>query len=270
MIGVIATVFGLAVVALQLSSTQFSPRLVRNFLRDGVTQWVLAVFVGTFAYAAAGLYTVGARRRRADRAVPAARGERRHAAAVRQRRGGHRVRRPPGPLAPDRLDPRRVDARDAAGDRGSPAEGTDERAAGPAPDHAVPVPATRSGYLQILTPGHLLRYVGGAGPHRRAGPAARRLRRGRNAGGPLLVDRPGPERLPDGRPRSHRSSRPPSTSGSSGRCSRTSGSGSGSWSTPRARRSPRRSTTPTRPSRRSITSRTSSSPLAATHLGPRW
>ena len=37
MIGVIATVFGLAVVALQLSSTQFSPRLVRNFLRDGVT-----------------------------------------------------------------------------------------------------------------------------------------------------------------------------------------------------------------------------------------
>ena len=59
MIGVIATVFGLAVVALQLSSTQFSPRLVRNFLRDGVTQWVLAVFVGTFAYAAAGLYTVG-------------------------------------------------------------------------------------------------------------------------------------------------------------------------------------------------------------------
>ena len=59
MIGVIATVFGLAVVALQLSSTQFSPRLVRGFLRDGVTQWVLAVFVGTFAYAAAGLYTVG-------------------------------------------------------------------------------------------------------------------------------------------------------------------------------------------------------------------
>jgi len=31
---VIALVLGLAVVALQLSSTQFSPRLLRNFLRD--------------------------------------------------------------------------------------------------------------------------------------------------------------------------------------------------------------------------------------------
>ena len=59
MIGVIATVFGLAVVALQLSSTQFSPRLLRNFLRDRPTQRVLSVFLSTFTYSAAGLYTVG-------------------------------------------------------------------------------------------------------------------------------------------------------------------------------------------------------------------
>jgi len=37
---VIALVLGLTVVALQLSSTQFSPRLLRNFLRDRATQVV--------------------------------------------------------------------------------------------------------------------------------------------------------------------------------------------------------------------------------------
>jgi uncharacterized membrane protein len=58
-ITVIALVLGLTVVALQLSSTQFSPRLLRNFLRDRPNQIVLSVFVATFVYAAAGLYTVG-------------------------------------------------------------------------------------------------------------------------------------------------------------------------------------------------------------------
>jgi uncharacterized membrane protein len=59
MITVIALLLGLTVVALQLSSTQFSPRLLRNFLRDRPNQVVLSVFVATFAYSAAGLYTVG-------------------------------------------------------------------------------------------------------------------------------------------------------------------------------------------------------------------
>ncbi|HEY7103845.1 MAG TPA: DUF2254 domain-containing protein [Mycobacteriales bacterium] len=59
MVTVIALVLGLTVVALQLSSTQFSPRLLRNFLRDRPNQLVLSSFVATFAYAAAGLYTVG-------------------------------------------------------------------------------------------------------------------------------------------------------------------------------------------------------------------
>jgi uncharacterized membrane protein len=59
MVTVIALLLGLTVVALQLSSTQFSPRLLRNFLRDRPNQLVLSVFVATFAYSAAGLYTVG-------------------------------------------------------------------------------------------------------------------------------------------------------------------------------------------------------------------
>src|SRR5205814_8105267 len=59
MVTVIALMLGLTVVALQLSSTQFSPRLLRNFLRDRPNQIVLSVFVATFAYSAAGLYTVG-------------------------------------------------------------------------------------------------------------------------------------------------------------------------------------------------------------------
>jgi uncharacterized membrane protein len=59
MITIIALLLGLTVVALQLSSTQFSPRLLRNFLRDRPNQVVLSAFVATFAYSAAGLYTVG-------------------------------------------------------------------------------------------------------------------------------------------------------------------------------------------------------------------
>ena len=56
---VIALVLGLIVVALQLASTQFSPRLLRNFLRDRTNQVVLSVFVATFTYSTAGLFTVG-------------------------------------------------------------------------------------------------------------------------------------------------------------------------------------------------------------------
>lgn len=62
MMTVIALVLGLTLVALQLSSTQYSPRLLRHFLRDRVNQGVLSVFVATFTYATAGLYTVGVHR----------------------------------------------------------------------------------------------------------------------------------------------------------------------------------------------------------------
>ena len=42
--------FSLVVVALQLASQQFSPRLLREFARDSVIQTVLAVLVSTFVY----------------------------------------------------------------------------------------------------------------------------------------------------------------------------------------------------------------------------
>ena len=59
MITVTSLVFVLTVVALQIASTQFSPRLLRSFLRDSGTQLVLSTFVGTVAYSLAGLHTVG-------------------------------------------------------------------------------------------------------------------------------------------------------------------------------------------------------------------
>jgi len=62
MMTVIALVLGLTLVALQLSSTQYSPRLLRHFLRDRANQYVLSTFVATFVYATAGLYTVGIKR----------------------------------------------------------------------------------------------------------------------------------------------------------------------------------------------------------------
>lgn len=59
MITVTGLVFVLTVIALQIASSQFSPRLLRTFLRDTGTQVVLSTFVATFAYSLAGLHTVG-------------------------------------------------------------------------------------------------------------------------------------------------------------------------------------------------------------------
>lgn len=44
-------VFSITIVVLQLASAQFSPRVLRTFLRDRTTQVALGVFVATFAYA---------------------------------------------------------------------------------------------------------------------------------------------------------------------------------------------------------------------------
>lgn len=59
MITVTGLVFALTIIALQIASGQYSPRLLRNFMRDRGTQFVLSVFVGAFAYSTAGLHTVG-------------------------------------------------------------------------------------------------------------------------------------------------------------------------------------------------------------------
>ena len=50
-ITVAGVTFSITIVALQLTSTQFSPRVLRNFLRDRPNQFVLASFMGTFTYA---------------------------------------------------------------------------------------------------------------------------------------------------------------------------------------------------------------------------
>ena len=51
MISVTGLVFSITIVALQLSSSQFSPRILRTFLRDRITQIALGTFISTFMYA---------------------------------------------------------------------------------------------------------------------------------------------------------------------------------------------------------------------------
>jgi uncharacterized membrane protein len=70
MITVTGLVFALTIVALQIASGQYSPRLLRNFMRDRGTQLVLSVFVGAFAYSTAGLHTVGIQRPTGEAFVP--------------------------------------------------------------------------------------------------------------------------------------------------------------------------------------------------------
>ncbi|MCC3270434.1 DUF2254 domain-containing protein [Arthrobacter gengyunqii] len=54
--------FSLTVVALQLASQQFSPRLLREFARDALTQTVLGVLLGTFLVSITGLHGMDANR----------------------------------------------------------------------------------------------------------------------------------------------------------------------------------------------------------------
>ncbi len=50
MITVAGTVFSITLVALSLASSQYSSRVLRNFMRDRTNQAVLGVFLGIFAY----------------------------------------------------------------------------------------------------------------------------------------------------------------------------------------------------------------------------
>jgi len=252
MITVIALLLGLAVVALQLSSTQFSPRLLRNFLRDRPNQVVLSAVVATFAYSAAGLYTVGVS------------GGNRTASFPRLAVSGALVLlfASLGLLvffADHLLHSIQVDAIMDTVQRNTLAviqDGllTGGQEAPGAPAWAVPVVSRRSGYVQAARPrtllpcaarhGVCLRLRPRVGEHVVAGTTlawilAGLARRSRPGSGGL---RPGPgQRSPD--------------RVSSGRWSRTPRSGSGSSSTWRARRCPRRSTTRIPRCRPSITCR---------------
>ena len=57
-ITVAGLVFSITIVALQLTSSQFSPRALRNFLRDRVNQATLAVFLATFTFSLMALRAV--------------------------------------------------------------------------------------------------------------------------------------------------------------------------------------------------------------------
>ena len=50
MITIAGVVFSLTLVALSLASSQFGPRLLRNFMRDTTNQLVLGTFIATFLY----------------------------------------------------------------------------------------------------------------------------------------------------------------------------------------------------------------------------
>jgi uncharacterized membrane protein len=58
-ITVVGVVFSITIVALTLTSTQFGPRMLRNFIRDRGTQLTLGAFVGTFVYTVLVLGAVG-------------------------------------------------------------------------------------------------------------------------------------------------------------------------------------------------------------------
>lgn len=59
LITVVGVVFSIILVALTLTSTQFGPRMLRNFIRDRATQWTLGSFVATFVYAMLSLASIG-------------------------------------------------------------------------------------------------------------------------------------------------------------------------------------------------------------------
>ena len=58
MIAVAATAFSITIVALQLASSQFGPRLLRNFMKDTGNQVVLGTFIATFIYCLLVLRTI--------------------------------------------------------------------------------------------------------------------------------------------------------------------------------------------------------------------
>jgi uncharacterized membrane protein len=58
-ITVVGVVFSVTIVALTLASSQFGPRMLRNFIRDRGTQVTLGAFVATFVYAILALGSIG-------------------------------------------------------------------------------------------------------------------------------------------------------------------------------------------------------------------
>ncbi len=55
----VTLVFSITIVTLTLASTQFGPRMLRNFIRDRITQITLGSFVATFVYSILALVSIG-------------------------------------------------------------------------------------------------------------------------------------------------------------------------------------------------------------------
>ena len=70
MITVVGVVFSITIVALQLASSQYSPRVLRNFMRDRASQITLGSFIGVFIYSLLVLRTVRADADGRDEFVP--------------------------------------------------------------------------------------------------------------------------------------------------------------------------------------------------------
>jgi uncharacterized membrane protein len=70
LITVTGVVFSVTIVALQLASSQFTPRVMRSFVADRTNQVVLGVFIGTFTYTLLILRTVHSTSGGAEAFVP--------------------------------------------------------------------------------------------------------------------------------------------------------------------------------------------------------
>lgn len=70
LITVTGVVFSVTIVALQLVSSQFTPRVLRNFMADRGNQVVLGVFIGTFTYCILVLRTIRSATEDGDTFVP--------------------------------------------------------------------------------------------------------------------------------------------------------------------------------------------------------
>jgi len=58
-ITVTGVVFSVTIIALQLTASQFTPRVLRTYMRDRGTQWVLGIFISTFTFTLLVQRTVG-------------------------------------------------------------------------------------------------------------------------------------------------------------------------------------------------------------------
>ncbi|MEX0626662.1 MAG: DUF2254 domain-containing protein [Chloroflexota bacterium] len=70
MITVVGVVFSITIVGLQLASSQYSPRVLRNFMRDRPSQITLGSFIGVFVYSLLVLRTVRAESDEREEFVP--------------------------------------------------------------------------------------------------------------------------------------------------------------------------------------------------------